>query len=487
MTTPDHRRRRRNNYVPRHRVRALERACGPHGMDKALRVSLAAASGAVSVGGLIGSAASPAVAAGAYRSGLPSSAVRSGDAGAALAAHFGVTMMGSAEPSHVVKPVSNVLSLVGNVPAARSGIPQAFHETYTVRLGDTLGAVAERFGTTVTALVRINHLVDPDFIYVGELLSIPGKADPGPLSVRPAPAPPAAARRVLPAAPTAPTPPRVAAIRAGGAAPGVAVAIHARVSTASPSTYTVRLGDTLATVASRLGTTPAALAATNNLVDPNFVYVGEVLRVSGGVTPAAAMHMRSASAPAVQTRSAQAPAASRVVQTLSTRSTQAPIPLVHTVAARSAPAPVAPARSAPPVSALSAPTSAVPSSAGVPASAASTATRVALAQVGKPYVYGGAGPSSYDCSGLVTYAYAAAGVTLTHYTVTQYNTTSPVSGSALSAGDLVFYNTSSGGQPGHVAMYVGRGQVVSANRPGTFVQTQSLSYIGPTVGFRRVR
>lgn len=112
---------------------------------------------------------------------------------------------------------------------------------------------------------------------------------------------------------------------------------------------------------------------------------------------------------------------------------------------------------------------------------------MALAQVGKPYIFGAAGPTSYDCSGLVTYAYGAAGVSLAHYTVTQYNATSPVSGSRLSSGDLVFYNTGSGAQPGHVAIYVGAGKVVSANRPGTFVQTQSLSYDGPALGFRRVR
>lgn len=111
---------------------------------------------------------------------------------------------------------------------------------------------------------------------------------------------------------------------------------------------------------------------------------------------------------------------------------------------------------------------------------------MALAQVGKPYVFGAAGPSSYDCSGLVTYAYAAAGVHIAHYTVTQYNTTSPVPGSRLTSGDLVFYNTGSGAQPGHVAIYVGSGKVVAANRPGTFVQTQ-LSYDGPATGFRRVR
>ncbi|MDQ6838549.1 MAG: LysM peptidoglycan-binding domain-containing protein [Actinomycetota bacterium] len=461
-------------------------------MEKAFRVSLAAASGAVAVGGLIGSAAGPA-AASADRSGLTSYAVRTGDTLAALAAHVDATVMGLSETNHVA-------SSVGGLPAVPSGTRQALPNTntntntYTVRLGDTLGVLAERFGTTVSALAQTNRLVDPNFIYVGEVLSIPGRVAAAPPSARPVGRSSAAAIRVVPAAPMRPA---VVASRAAPPAPSVPMAVSARSTPASQSAYTVRLGDTLATVATRLGTTPAALAETNDLADPNFVYVGEVLRLSGGAASAPAIHTRSTAVRAVPTRSTQAPASS--VHTFSARSASAPASSVHTFSARSAlapvvqtrsaQAPVVQTRSAPVVSTLSSSSATATSTSTARASdgAAATATRVALAQVGKPYVYGAAGPSSYDCSGLVSYAYAAAGVRLAHYTVTQYNTTSPVSGSGLSSGDLVFYNTGPGAQPGHVALYVGGGRVVSANRPGTYVQTQSLSYIGPAAGFRRVR
>jgi cell wall-associated NlpC family hydrolase len=113
--------------------------------------------------------------------------------------------------------------------------------------------------------------------------------------------------------------------------------------------------------------------------------------------------------------------------------------------------------------------------------------RVALEQLGKPYVFGGSGPSAYDCSGLVTYAYAAAGVSLFHYTVDQFDDTAPISESQLLPGDLVFYNTGAGAQPGHVAMYIGGGSVVASNHQGTNVQTQSISWDGTIMGFRRVR
>ncbi|MGI8751081.1 MAG: LysM peptidoglycan-binding domain-containing protein [Acidimicrobiales bacterium] len=392
-----------------------------------------------------------------------------------MAVRLNGAAIGRSQPNQVVKPTSP--------------------NTYTVRLGDTLGALAERFGTTVTALTRINLLADPDFIYVGEVLSLPAGAVSDAPSVTPAAVSPRATARAVPAHRTSPT---GAAVRAVPVAPSAPTAVPTRAPQASQSGYTVRLGDTLATVAARLGNTPALLAEINRLADPNFVYVGEVLSLSG-VPSTVAVHARSASAPAVQVRSTQVRAARTSLatralpsaQTLSARTASLPAAqtrVTPAVSTRWTPAPAVQTRVAPAVSPLSATTSATSSSTGAPsANVASTATRVALAQVGKPYVYGGAGPSSYDCSGLVTYAYAAAGVTLAHYTVSQYSSTTPVSGSQLSSGDLVFYNTGSGAQPGHVAIYVGAGKVVSANRPGTFVQTQSLSYDGTATGFRRVR
>jgi cell wall-associated NlpC family hydrolase len=118
---------------------------------------------------------------------------------------------------------------------------------------------------------------------------------------------------------------------------------------------------------------------------------------------------------------------------------------------------------------------------------AARAMSVALAQIGKPYVYGTAGPSTFDCSGLMMYAYAAAGVLLTHNAASQFDETSRITEAQLLPGDLVFYDSYGGGDPGHVAMYIGHEDVVSANQPGTYIQTQSISYDGSPIGFGRVR
>ena len=107
------------------------------------------------------------------------------------------------------------------------------------------------------------------------------------------------------------------------------------------------------------------------------------------------------------------------------------------------------------------------------ADAARTAVRVALAQLGKPYVWAAAGPDSFDCSGLTMYAYAAAGIALTHYTGDQWNEGRHVSQSELQPGDLVFFNTDA--PLGHEGMYIGNGEFVHAPHTGDVVKVSTLS------------
>jgi cell wall-associated NlpC family hydrolase len=101
-----------------------------------------------------------------------------------------------------------------------------------------------------------------------------------------------------------------------------------------------------------------------------------------------------------------------------------------------------------------------------PTSRAQVAVRAALSQVGKPYQWGGAGPNSYDCSGLTMWAWAHAGVSLPHSAAMQYAVITHVSSSALQPGDLLFF----GSPIHHVAMYVGGGQMVEAPYTGAYVR-----------------
>jgi len=100
---------------------------------------------------------------------------------------------------------------------------------------------------------------------------------------------------------------------------------------------------------------------------------------------------------------------------------------------------------------------------------ARAAVQFALAQVGKPYVFGAAGPDSYDCSGLTMASWQRGGVSLPHSAADQYNYGHHVSYDQLQPGDLMFFY-----QPiGHVTIYIGNGMMVSAPEPGENVQVVS--------------
>ncbi len=140
------------------------------------------------------------------------------------------------------------------VPTVVSRAQQS--STYVVQPGDNLFRISLRFGVTVAAIQEANGIANPNLIFVGQVLQIPGGTGP-----------------VATAAPGAPT---------AAPAPGGTV-----------GTYIVQPGDTLGRIAARFGTTVAAIAQANNIVNVNLIYVGQVLQISGapagpGTVPTAA-------------------------------------------------------------------------------------------------------------------------------------------------------------------------------------------------------
>jgi peptidoglycan DL-endopeptidase CwlO len=108
---------------------------------------------------------------------------------------------------------------------------------------------------------------------------------------------------------------------------------------------------------------------------------------------------------------------------------------------------------------------------------AAAAVHFAMAQIGKPYVYGAAGPNSFDCSGLTMAAWGAAGVGLPHSSSAQYGSGTHISASQLQPGDLVFYYS----PISHVGMYIGNGMIVNAENPSAGIKVAPL-YMMPYVG-----
>jgi peptidoglycan DL-endopeptidase CwlO len=141
-----------------------------------------------------------------------------------------------------------------------------------------------------------------------------------------------------------------------------------------------------------------------------------------------------------------------------------------------------------------------PSSAGVapPGAAASdpamttaqltAALRAAESRQGRPYVWGTAGPTSFDCSGLVQWSFAQAGVSMPRVAADQARTGAAVPVSQLAPGDLLFYHTdpTDPGYISHVAIYLGNGWMIQAPQPGMNVQIVPASFGSQFAGAIRV-
>lgn len=160
--------------------------------------------------------------------------VQAGNTLSGIAARFGTTVQALAQLNNIANPnliyVGEVLKLPVSNSVKTGASPKQYQTTYIVQSGDTLSGIAARFGTTVQYLARINGIVNPNLIYVGQVLKISGSG--------------------------------VSAQRG-----------------ASTATYVVKYGDTLSGIALRFGTTVNNLVALNDISNPNLIYVGQVLKV----------------------------------------------------------------------------------------------------------------------------------------------------------------------------------------------------------------
>ena len=313
---------------------------------------------------------------------------------------------------------------------------------YTIALGDTLGTVADKFGTSVDNLVEINNLSNPHLVYVGQVIKVDGNAAPK--------ATPAVAQAApVQAAPVQAAP--VARVQAAPVAQTRVAAPAAQTKAAAPAAQTKAAAPAAQTKA-------AALAAQTKAAAP-----------AAQTKAAAPAAQTKAAAPAAQTKAA-APAAQTPAPAAQTKAVTTAAPKTETKAAAQTPAPAAQTKAATPApkaetkAAAQTPAPAAQTKAATPAPAAQTkpaATttpsgsknaaiyQAALAQVGR----------YQDCTMLVTNALKSVGINYHDWPAGYMKLGTQVSASQAQAGDLVYYANGGTGLA-HIAVYAGNGQAV---------------------------
>ena len=122
------------------------------------------------------------------------------------------------------------------------------------------------------------------------------------------------------------------------------------------------------------------------------------------------------------------------------------------------------------------------------AAALDTMLKAAMSRKGLPYVWGGAGPTSFDCSGLVQWSFAQAGIVMPRVAADQALSGPAVPVSQLTPGDLLFYHTdpTAPGYISHVAIYLGNGWMIQAPEPGMDVEVVPAAFGSEFAGAIRV-
>ena len=328
---------------------------------------------------------------------------------------------------------------------------------YTIALGDTLGTVADKFGTSVDNLVEINNLSNPHLVYVGQVIKVDGNVAPkatpavaqaAPVQAAPVQAAPVARVQAAPVAQTKVAAPVAQTKVAAPAAQTKVAAPAAQTKAAAPAAQTKVAAPAAQTPAPAAQTKAAAPAAQTKAAAPAAqtkavtTAAPKTETKAAAQTPAPAAQTKAATpAPKAETKAAaQTPAPA--AQTKATT----PAPKAETKAAAQTPAPAAQTKAATPAPAAQT----KPAATTTPSGSKNAAIyQAALAQVGR----------YQDCTMLVTNALKSVGINYHDWPAGYMKLGTQVSASQAQAGDLVYYANGGTGLA-HIAVYAGNGQAV---------------------------
>lgn len=348
---------------------------------------------------------------------------------------------------------------------------------YTVVSGDTLSTIAEAYGTTADKIADLNNMSTTDTLQIGQLLTVAGDANP-----------------VATSAVAEPTSTATSSVTAPTTVASSAVSEPETVASSDATTPTSVATSAVAEpelVASSKATAPTSVA-TSAVAEPETIASSAVSEpetetvASSAVTEPETVANSDVTEPeSVSTSAVSEPetvASSAVTEPESVATSAVSEP--ETVASSSATTTTAPEQTvATTVDAPVANTTTGSLGAGSLTSAQRSAIvneAVSLSTQNIPYVWGGKTTAGFDCSGLASYVFAQAGVSLPSYTVSEeayVNTLDVSSPSDVTAnaqpGDLLFWGDH--GSTWHVAIYIGGGQYVAAPQPGMNVEVENVS------------
>ncbi|MDV2910777.1 LysM peptidoglycan-binding domain-containing protein [Pediococcus acidilactici] len=332
-------------------------------------------------------------------------------------------------------------------------------DSVTVKSGDSLSVIAQRYGVSVNALMQANHLTS-SLILVGQQLNIPSGNTVSTHSTYVAPAAPASSA----AKPQVQTP----TSQATQSAASNSAAVSSAVQSSSAASQTPSSAVT-SSAASHSYSKPASAASSASVAT-------NANQAASSAAPQISKQQQAASSVAPSS----APAATNHVAS-SVAPSSAPATTNH-VASSAAPSSAAPAASTNHVASSAEPSSAATSNVQNTGSVTGLATSLANNTI--PYVWGGKTPAGFDCSGFVSYVFQhAAGISLPSYTVAMESYVNKESVSAAQPGDLLFWGTP--GATYHVGIYLGNNQYASAPTFGQNVKVQTISsYFYPSFAGR---
>lgn len=430
--------------------------------------------------------------------------VKSGDTIWGLAKQHGLSVSALEQANPSVKKINDSIDLI--TVGQQLTLPTAQHDasadlnadgSYTVKPGDTLSSIADRYNVTVSQLMAWNNLSTNDSLYIGQQLSVTGPAISNAVNA-PVVSAPVADASVSPQQPVAQSTEATSSVQVQTSAVASASVPQQAVASSQPAgtvpsqsaansnatltnnTATVATGSSAAnsvataTDAAQTTTANTASASAENSVAPQTQNVAVSQAASTAVNTTTLYGQSFIQA---------APVASQAPQSQTAPASQATVNVQNSNTAASQQTTAVTSQTQPQQS---------QAAASQPAQQAATtnqdlqhgsvvslATKIANSN-SVPYVWGGESLSGMDCSGLVKYVYAnAEGKQLPHYTGALENCVDQHPVSEAKPGDLLFWGNH--GSTYHTAIYTGNNQYVAAAHPGTNVSTYTISpYFNPS-------